>query len=87
MKLPNHRDRETKDHNISKERQRTINRATDSLIFAMPVFYRLVVEERYWLADCEIDEEGGDAPADGVGEVGPGEHSELFGGEETHVEE
>jgi hypothetical protein len=87
MKLPDHGDRETKDHNISKERQSTVGSATDCLIFAVSAFDALVVEICDWGTDIEVNDESRDAPADGVGQVGPGELFELFGREEPHVEE
>jgi len=87
MKLPDHWHRETKDHNISKERQSAVCSATDCLIFTVSAFDALVVEICDWGTDIEVDDEGRDAPADGVGQVGPGELFELFGREEPHVEE
>jgi hypothetical protein len=87
MKLPNHWYRQAKNHDVSKERQGTISCAADGLILAFSVWDSLIVKESYWGTDCEVDEEGGDSPANGVGHVGPGEHFELSGWEETHVEE
>jgi hypothetical protein len=57
------------------------------LIFAVSAFDALVIEICDWGTDIEVDDEGRDAPADGVGQVGPGEHFELLGREEPHVEE
>jgi hypothetical protein len=87
MKLPNHWHRETKNHNISKERQSTVGSATDCLIFAVSAFDALVVEICDWGTDSEVDEEGRNAPADGVSQVSPGEHFKLLGREEPYVEE
>jgi hypothetical protein len=57
------------------------------LIPAVSAFDALVIKVRYWGTDSKVDEECGYPPADGVGHVGPGEHFELAGREEAHVEE
>ena len=81
MKLPDHWNRETKDHNISEERQSAVGSATDCLVFAVSAFDALVIEICDWGTDIEVDDEGSDGPADGVGQVGEGEHFELPGRE------
>jgi hypothetical protein len=48
---------------------------------------RLVIEERDWSADCEVDEKCCYTPADSVCQDGPGEQFELPGRKQTHIEE
>ena len=87
MQLPNHRNWQAEDHNISEERQGSVDSAADSLVFTLSVWGCLVVEEGNWVANVEVDDESGNSPADRISHVGPSEHLEFLGWEETHVEE
>ena len=86
MKFPNHRNWQTKDHDVSEKRERAVDGAANSLVLAVSVFYGLVVVESNWSADCEINEEGYNSPTDSVGHVCPGKKPELVGWKQAHVE-
>lgn len=51
VKLPDHRNWQAEDHDISEERQRPVYSAANSLILAVSMFYGLVIEECDWSTD------------------------------------